>query len=487
MDRQTSVSPDRKTTHDGTLRYMATFNPSVVPFKRLTAYDNVGPDFKLRIQDGQLREFPLQARPTPPSRDAFWGDMTLHLHPNKASPLPSVAPDATLVSYRTRPKTRLRFFRDSAGNYWVQSKHRGAVHLIFLTDTPRRYFTPTVPVEVTAQEVPRRLRPQLPPTVRQAARKVLTHIGIRSTRFYRQLDRLVAYFRNFRPGPLPHRHENTYLDIALSQRGVCRHRSYAFMITAMALGIPTHYVTNEAHAFVEVFIPRQGWTRIDLGGASTELQVNDAKTKVLHDPGPDPFPRPSIYASGYSQLRGNIRGLPTPSPSSPKKHGPIITHLRKASSAAPLEGTRDDARDDARDGTDKTRGVRRSETRVLGHASSSNGETPTPRGPVLPGPAAPKTHRTQITIYTAAHTILRGKSLLVWGAIQARKRGVAGLRVEIYLSQDGDQAQLLGATETRALGAYRVNVLIPKGIAVGHYRLYATTPGDETHSASLSD
>ena len=43
-----------------------------------------------------------------------------------------------------------------------------------------------------------------------------------------------------------------YLDLALQQKGVCRHRSFAFLVTALYLGIPTRMIANEAHAWVEV-------------------------------------------------------------------------------------------------------------------------------------------------------------------------------------------------------------------------------------------
>jgi transglutaminase-like putative cysteine protease len=41
------------------------------------------------------------------------------------------------------------------------------------------------------------------------------------------------------------------LDLARGKRGVCRHRAYAFVIVAQALGIPARFVQNEAHAWVE--------------------------------------------------------------------------------------------------------------------------------------------------------------------------------------------------------------------------------------------
>ena len=72
----------------------------------------------------------------------------------------------------------------------------------------------------------------------------------------------------------PRGHNDIYLDLALSQKGVCRHRAFAFLVTALSLGIPTRMVVNEAHAWVEVLDPGVApplWRRVDLGGAGRAL------------------------------------------------------------------------------------------------------------------------------------------------------------------------------------------------------------------------
>ncbi|MCA9664657.1 MAG: transglutaminase domain-containing protein, partial [Myxococcales bacterium] len=316
MDRATTVGPDRKTTHDGVLRYTAEFNPSVVPFKRMTALDSVTAEFRLAVRDSTPQLVPLAKRPTPPDRDPFWGSLVLEAKAGKLMAIPSVAPGAAIVSYRTssadgRAKSAtVSFYRDSADNMSIRTNVSGQLRVVFLTDAPRSYFSPEIPPLITIAQVPPSLRPLVPANVRSAANKVLAHIGVTSSQtMRRQLERLVAYFRNFEAKQLERRSGNTYLDIALSQRGVCRHRSYAFVITAQTAGIPARYVHNEAHAFAEAWVPRLGWLRIDLGGASSELRVGNAQRKAVHNAGPDPFPRPSRYAGNYSQLRGNVTGL----------------------------------------------------------------------------------------------------------------------------------------------------------------------------------
>ncbi|PIE18463.1 MAG: hypothetical protein CSA65_04945 [Proteobacteria bacterium] len=477
MDRSTSLAPDRKTIHDGQLRYAASFNPSVVPFKRLTAYDAVGADFKLRVSDRRLHPLSLARRPTPPTREAFWGSLLLDLQAAKPAPIPSVAPNAVIVSYESQPQRTASFLRDAAGNYWIQAKHTGRVRLIFLTDAPRLYFSPEIPPEVTASDVPSKLRPKLPARVRQAAMKVVTHIGVRSRRIYRQVERLVAYFRNFRPGKLPARHDNTYLDIAFSQRGVCRHRSYAFVITAHALGIPARYVANEAHAFVEVYAPRHGWLRIDLGGASNGLHVGNAKRKAVHRPGPDPFPRPSAYTTNYSQLAGNVSGLSRRQLPKP--------WARRRRSLSSYSRQREDASGAAE--AANVRAPARTLSDIHGaDPGPGSGSAAAAAAPQLPLAPQRKRKATKTTLYSSASSVLRGKTLHVWGDVQAGAQGAAGLRVEIVLSKDGKTAYFLGATQTNALGAFKARLPIPTHLAVGRYRVYAATVGDTDHSPSLS-
>ena len=78
-----------------------------------------------------------------------------------------------------------------------------------------------------------------------------------------------------------------YLDLALARMGVCRHRSYAFVITALGLGVRARMVLNEAHAWVEVADGLQ-WKRIDLGGAGALLEQEQPDSKsVTYRPPPD--------------------------------------------------------------------------------------------------------------------------------------------------------------------------------------------------------
>ncbi|MCC6748765.1 MAG: hypothetical protein IT371_13985 [Deltaproteobacteria bacterium] len=494
-DRSTQARPDRTTTHDGTLRYPEEFNPSVVPFKRVAAFDRVEADDRLRVADPRLHPLPLARRPTPPDREAFWGHVLLRARRGEAVPLPSVSAEAQIVSYQASPPSVVQFFRDGADNLWARADHDGLLKLVFVTDAPRHYFAPELPLGVTAAQVPSTLRPSLPAQVAKRAARVLKHLGVSaSAPLAEQLDRLVAYFRNFTPGPLPRLTGDTYLDLALSQKGVCRHRSFAFVVTTQALGIPARYVQNEAHVFTEVFVPRLGWIRIDLGGASSALEISGADGKVMHRPGPDPFPRPSSYQGGYSQLLGRVTGL-SPSQRAAAAAGPRRTSLRSFSrpNGAPSNGAgaAGGAAGSApgAEGSEAAGSERERKPSAGGADPEAVGAFPGASGAAEPGaPGAPPGRvATQITAHCNLDRAQRGERVRVSGRVLAGGRGAAGLRVEIYLSRDGQSAEAqLGATVTGPDGSYLLEAPVPLSVPAGAYRVFAATPGDTRHAPSLS-
>jgi hypothetical protein len=474
-DRESEVRPDRTTTHDGVLKYAAVFNPEVVPFKRMAAMDKVGPQYVLSVRDPTLRQLALAPAPTPPDRDPFWGSLMLSVERDRPLAIPSVAPEARIVSAAATPPARVTFYKDSADNFWVRSDRAGSLRLVFLTDAPKRYFSPQIPTGVSVAHVPAALRPTLPSAVRDAAGKVLAKIQVKATDpLARQLDRLVGYFRGFEPGPLPRITGDTYLDIALSRKGVCRHRSLAFVVTAQALGIPARYVHNEAHAFTEVFIPRLGWARIDLGGASPQLQVFNSQDKAVHDPGPDPFPRPQRFANNYSQLSQHVTGL---------------RQSQRLKRGGGTGGGRVSLRV-----FDRSRGdVRRDRDRTeVGGSETPDSPTTTTDDPDTPaGPAASAKTLTQISIYSGTRAVFRGERIRIWGKVlragHGDSSGVGGLRVEVYLSRDGQTTDaLLGATVSGPDGRFSAVLPVPRGVKVGDYQVYAVTPGDGRHESSLS-
>jgi len=292
-DRDTSMKPDENTGSDGTLHYVSVFNPDVLPFKRMSTFDAVDEAFTLRVGRTVLTEVPVGGTTDPKTRDRFWGDVLVKLEPGIDVPLPSVAPDMRILSYEAKPPARLKFSKDGADNFFVRSDEAsasGTIRLVFYADADAGYFAPSLPprrlkVRDVANRAPPELKPLLPANVRSDAQITMKKLGVDPDMDLGvAFNALVEYFRAFKAGDIPNPTGDTYRDLCDSKDGVCRHRSFAFMITANALGIPTRLVTNEAHAFVEVWFPERNWQRIDLGGAALKMDVAGANNKTLHRP-----------------------------------------------------------------------------------------------------------------------------------------------------------------------------------------------------------
>jgi len=463
--RKQSIRLDRKTTHDGVLKYSAVFNPSVVPFKRNGAFDAVKAGYSLTVGNPALHEVKVSRAPHSPDRDLFWGSLALKLRRGRAVSIPSVAASARILNFTVTPPVKVRFYKDSADNYWVRSDRSARVRLVFLTDAATTYFTPRIPGRVTAASVPPHLRPTLPGAVRKAAARVVRHLKIRRNEpIYWQLSKLISYFRSFKAGVLRRVTGDTYLDIVFSKRGVCRHRAFAFVVTAHALGIPARYVHNEAHAFAEAYVPRMGWTRVDLGGASSELQVSNAENRLIHSPRPDPFPHPTRFSSSYSQLQGRVTGLDEKQRRSFKRagggrgHGQAGTGVIRGSSptgSGPVSGTR------------------------------------TPRRTMINAgegtlPSAPARMPVAITLQSPTRSVLRGDVLQVAGKVLHRGAGVKGLTVKIFLGQGGTPKHVIGTLVTDTDGEFNAQIAVPSDVQVGEYRVYASTPGDRRYRDAIS-
>lgn len=463
--RPKNLRMDRTTTHDGVLNYTAEFNPSIVPHKRMTAFDKVGPGYALKVADTQLQPVTLSPNSSPPSRDPFWGSLMLRVKAGTATAIPSVAPGARILSYGATPRVEVTFFHDSADNMWIKTAHSGQLRLVFLTDAPKAYFSPEIPPDVTTAQVPARLQPSLPGPIKEAAARVLKRLKLKSGGpMAPQLQRLVAYYRSFRAGKLPEASESdTYLAIALSQRGVCRHRAFAFTVTAQALGIPTRYVQNEAHAFAEVFVPRLGWTRVDLGGAANELRVHNGRKRAVHRPGPDPFPRPSSYnANGR-------RDLPQATRVSGLDQGQR-QRLARRSRLRQLQGA----------GTGKPGTAATVKERPVTAPAMATGAPPVT-------PARPPRKAVTVRLRSPAQVVIyRGETLTVSGQVLDGQRGVAGLQVDILLSRDSKVGYPVGSLVSDGQGRFTGSLAVPRDVEVGSYRVFAETPGDSRYSSSRS-
>lgn len=472
VDRQTEMKPDTKTGSDGVLHYVSVFNPDVLPFKRMSVFDAVGPDYTFRVGHTALVELPVGGT-TSKARDRFWGSLDVELRPGKEVAIPSVAPDMRILSYETKPAARLVFEKDGADNFYVrtdESSASGPHRLVFLADADAGYFAPQLPAgrwtpALVGRAAPPELKMALTDAMRAQARRTLDKIGVDADmELGASFNRLVSYFRSFSAKDPPPSTGDVYRDLCDSQAGVCRHRSFAFVITANALGLPTRFVENEAHAFVEVWFPDRHWQRIDLGGAALQLDVTGAENKTLHRPrAEDPFAKPTQYKQNYTQLEGDIKGLT--SQQLADKHKPL--------DQSPASGAL---------GPNGGGG---------GGGGNGGGDQITP-DPTLPAVTMdPKKQSPKLLVTTADANAYRGDQLHVEGRAEAGGKPLADHPVDVFLAPAGqngrDPLPKLGRATTGADGTFHADFAIPPHINLATYEIYLSSPEDAYYNAALSN
>lgn len=268
------------------------FDPALGAMKRLKAYDRVGPDgTTLSVADERLR--PLQADPLLRYDRIIQGSFDVQFSPGEPIPIYSVHPKAVITAYRTDPPVQggVSFFKDGADTVYAVAGTDRVVRLNLTYRTSSDYYAYRAPSGATAADYPASVRPVVDPELAADARVVLARAGVEDSRDVGAiLDALTVYFRSFTEGdiPPPTEVESLYLALALGGHGCCRHRAFAFMVTAQAAGIPTRAVVNEAHAFAEVLLPNGRWVQINLGGCGTYDVNNPNDYPDLFDQAADP-------------------------------------------------------------------------------------------------------------------------------------------------------------------------------------------------------
>jgi hypothetical protein len=491
MDRMTEWKPRLDTGPDNTLHYASVFNPDVLPFKRMTVFDAVGDDYTMHVGRGILTEIPTTGAHDERTHDRFWGDLRVELHPGVDVPIPSVAPDMRILWHKVEPALQLHFLKDGADNFYIRTDDKrasGTYHLVFQADADARYFAPALPtgqryrVEDVTRRAPPEYIPAIPPRILEQARQTLAkdRIAVDSkTPLDIAFNKLVGYFRAFEAGEVRNPTGDVYRDLCDSQAGVCRHRSFAFFITANALGIPTRYVQNEAHAFVEVWFPERGWQRIDLGGAALRMEVTGASDKELHRPrGTDPFVKPPEYQNGqYTNLEGDVRGLTQKQ----------IADKRKSLDDAPASGavaTGPHKLDDIASGSGS------------GSGSEADDDSPFGTDRITPDPTAPLKRQDprkptpELLVTTADTSAFRGDGLHVEGTARANGKGIANHRVDVFLSpagMGGQGAIAIGYGVTGADGTFKVDLTVPPNLSLERYEIRLSTSDDAYYNPALSD
>lgn len=428
-------TPDLDTRRPNVSRYDDPFSPSTAPYKRLRAFDAVLEDFSMTVADSGARSVPVGGAALS-TEDSFFGDLTVDLVPGDGVPIPTVGPGARVIKMVTVPAVGLTITADSADNWYARANVRARVRLVEWLAIPRETFGGVL--RDTPISRLRGARP-VPDNVRRSALEVARTIGVSSNGTVRDaVGPMVAWFRSFEPSEDPPRgRENKYLDLALSKKGVCRHRAYAFVVTALALGIPSRLVVNEAHAWVEVFDGAL-WRRIDLGGAAAHIEQDPADARPAHRSPADPFPWPAKADSGEDSAR------------------------------------RSRAEQDSNGGGNG--------------GGSQTGPSPirTANGSNV-GPADRVLSTSRIAILTNDPRVMRGSPLRVEGTVIGSQGPCSHVRVDVVLVDARTSKEMtIGSLSTDEQGRYQGAVVMPLEVPVGDYDLLVSTPGDGSCGAGRS-
>ncbi|MFO0678980.1 MAG: transglutaminase domain-containing protein [Polyangiaceae bacterium] len=447
--------PDRDTRRPDVMPYDEPFSPSIAPFKRLVAYDTVTKNFSLGVGETRMEEVPLlNTAKQDASEDHFFADLVLDVAPGKRVRIPTVGPGTRVLHARLAvgvDEVPFTIVMDGAENWFVLGRRAARARLVMELVVPRSAFGG---VFQHAEWTTLPATPPLPQNVRDVALSVASQIGVsRQMSPSDAVTKLVAYFRSFADSNDPPRDNGlVYVDLALSKKGVCRHRAYAFMVTALALGIPTRMVINEAHAWVEVH-DGTSFRIVDLGGAG-RLARPPQGDNARYQPPQDVFAWPAGATRGDDLARetegtsGGANASPKPSPSSPGNPGVPAAVPGASASGVPS-------------------------------ASPSSGRDPF----APPSPENDARPASSVTVAATAKRTKRGTAMEISGAVVAGGKPCPRVVVEVFLHARGAGAdhardRSLGSVATDSDGNYRGSMVVPSQTPVGSYDVVTRTRGD---------
>ncbi len=440
---ESTYEPDRDTRQPDIESYDDPFSPSTAPFKRLRAYDSVDAGYVLRVADKATKL--LTVGGTVESGDeSFYGDLSVELLPDDLVRIPTVGPGARVVKMHVSPDAKVSLLRDGADNWFIRGAERKRVRVVMQLAIPRAAFGSEFRGDADFDTLARYM-PDFAPHKAQAER-VFEAIGIsRAMRPKDVVGKMVEYYRGFHSSNDPPRsHGDIFLDLALSKKGVCRHRAFAFLVTSLEIGIPARMVVNEAHAWVEVFDSVM-WHRIDLGGAALDIDDPADLTRPQHQPPQDPYtwPEGAEQTSGQEladKERTGAAGSGGGGPAGPSDPG--------GSSAVP---------------------------------------SPTATDPTQPAPSNPDLPGSTLELEVVDKTVRRGAAIRVKGRVLAQSRPCANVRVDVVVRSDELPARSIGSLSTDEDGAFDGTAVVPRDLEAGDYDVLVVTRGDKRCGAGKSE
>jgi hypothetical protein len=456
-----SYEPDRDTRRPHVENYDDPFSPATAPFKRLRAYDWVEADYSLHVRDKSLQKLTFGGTAAA-GDEPFYGDISIDLIPGQPVRIPTVGPGARILRMHVNPELPVDVLHDGADNWFVRGATRARVRLVvelaIARDTFGREFADVDWSVLDAVEASRTASAVHASGARgpgaggarlhdAAFAEVAQAVGIsRAMRPREVVRKMVDYFRGFTPSEEPpNGRGDIYLDLALSKKGVCRHRAFAFLVTAIGMGVPARMVVNEAHAWVEVNDSKL-WHRVDLGGAAANLENDTDPGKPAYVPPPDPYAWPATRDSGQDLAERNRA----------------------------QQGQSGQGADQGGDG-----GTAPSSSSATNTSAPGQSDVPDPR---LPG--------SDVTVAAIDGDVHRGLPLHLQGQVSAAGTACAHLRVDVVLISHVDRVTrsehpaasaagtTVGSLSTDEQGRYDGAVVVPRDLALGDYDLVVQTAGD---------
>jgi hypothetical protein len=436
-----SYGVDRLTAEPGVLGYHDPFIPSIAPFKRLYAYDSADESLRLRVHRTALERLEIggDARA---GEDQFYGDMVVDLASDVPVRIPTVGPGARVLAASIHPGLPFELLHDGADNWFIRSSVRRRVRLALQLAIDRRALGGAFSATSYAALAP--ALPPIPAALLQSAERVLRAVGVsQANRPADAVSALVHYFRSFAPSsefPTATGGAALYQELSLSQKGVCRHRAYSFVVTALALGVPARMVRNEAHAWVEVY-DGELWHRIDLGGAAAGLRVTRAADVPQYRAPADSYEWPAGSQSGAQAAEGSIGESPA-GPPKPDAH---------AAPPAPVPAP------------------------------------PPPQAePSLATEPLPQYGPAELTVRIEHKDVRRGETFRISGKVQAQSHECPSARVDVALRDASGVSTNIQSLAADERGRFDSAVTVPFDLRVGDYQVLVATPGTNQCGAGSS-
>lgn len=522
---------DSETDRVDHLNYWANFEPSVVPYKRVVVQNQVRTidgEYSLHVDSGRFSGVTIQGGAARGDEEVFWGSFLLRARDGERHPIPSVAPEQRILSVQVAPMVGLRVERDEADNFYIVPASDGLLRVNMKIAAPRVYFSGVLSQAITWRDfsqLPQRRDTRLSKPIQRVAADVLKLNGA-STRMAPRdaLYALIEYYRDFEARPFPDTlaKDDLYAAISEAQVGVCRHRSLAFVISARALGIPARYIYNEAHAFVEIYWPKMGWRRIDLGGAADQLDYAGRRGGGVHQAEPDALPQPPNYISELERMGADIPGYSDDpdadfngDSTSNQADGASETDGQGASSAgaqgdeqlsATGEGeaaepaddlaaspSQDDALETAAQMAEDTPGDQAGDDpEVEGEAQIHEPSQEDESTQAPPEPEVDERRAVRIDVVASNPEIFRGTALELNGSIfSVQGRAISRAMLKVYLGPVGvestDGLVLLGEIESDAGGRFAGQFLIPDDISIGRWSVILRYEGNDKYLPAQVD